>query len=690
MTFEGSHGTTIHRITCTHDCPDACSALVTVTDGVAVDIRADSRHPVTGRHLCSKVDRYLERVYSPQRVMQPLRRTGAKGEGRFEPVSWADAIDEIAGRWTAIMAEHGGEALLPFSYLGSMGALSAFGPTHTLFHRLGATQLERAICGGQALAINRAMTTPLQADPELLVESRLIVCWGIDVVSTSIHGWDLIRRARKAGARLVVIDPYRSPTARRADTHLAIRPGTDGALALGLAHVIIAQGLVDRDFVDGYTTGFDAYAEVVAPWTPERTAAETGLAPEAVEDLAAALATTTPAAIRFGVGMQRADGAGSAVRAIQCLPALTGQWRHRGGGIVNARTMGLLNYEKLWGEIPPTRKVNMIQLGRVLTDAHLDPPVKALFVWNSNPAVITADQNRVLAGLARPDLFTVVHDLFVTDTARYADLVLPAPSMLEHDELVGSWGFNYVSRNRPAIAPLGQAKANAEVARLLARRLGIDDPVFALDDDELIRYCLDGSGAEAAGAGYDRLDDEGFVPVPHPGGDTPFARGGFPEPGGRFGFASEVFDRAFGLGRVPRYRPPAESPETRPDLARRYPLRLLTLKRPHSVNSSYGHLPVLLGAEPRTLIELNPADAATRGLIDGDPVTVVNDRGEVTGFAAVTDRVALGTVVVPFGRWLRDGPGANALTADRIGDLGGGPTFCDALVEVRPATVGTA
>ncbi len=690
MTYEGPGGTATHRITCTHDCPDACSALVTVTDGVAVGIRADGRHPVTGRHLCSTVDRYLERVYSPHRVLTPLRRTGGKGEGRFEPVSWADAIDEIAERWTAIAAEHGGEAILPFSYLGSMGALSAFGPTHTLFHRMGATQLERAICGGQALAINRAMTTPLQADPELLVESRLIVCWGIDVVSTSIHGWDLMRRARKAGARLVVIDPYRSPTARRADTHLAPHPGTDGALALGLGHVIIERGLADRAFIADHTTGFDAYAEAVASWTPERTAAETGLTPEAVEDLAVALATTTPAAIRFGVGMQRADGAGSAVRAIQCLPALTGQWRHRGGGIVNARTMGLLNYEKLWGAIAPTRRVNMIQLGRALTDPTRAPPIQALFVWNSNPAVITADQNRVLAGLARPDLFTVVHDLFVTDTARFADLVLPAPSMLEHDELVGSWGFNYVSRNRPAIAPLGEAKANAEVARLLARRLGIDHPVFAMTDDELIRHCLDGSGAEAAGADHDRLEAEGFVRVAHPGGDTPFAQGAFPEPGGRFGFASEVFDRAFGLGPVPLYRPPAESPETRPDLAHRYPLRLLTLKRPHSINSSYAHLPVLLGAEPHPLIELNPADAARRGLADGDPVRVVNDRGEVAGIAAVTDRVAPGTVVVPFGRWLTDGPGANALTADRIGDLGGGPTFCDALVEVHPGTVGGA
>ncbi len=673
------------RVTCTHDCPDACSTLVDVEDGQAVSIRADERHPVTGRHLCSKVDRYLERVYDPKRLTTPLRRIGPKGVGAFEAITWDEALDEIVGQWRQIIAESGPEAVLPFSYLGSMGALSAFGPTFALFNRLGASQLQRSICGGQALAINAAMGA-VQADPELIPHAELIICWGIDVVSTSIHGWDLIRKARKNGARLVVVDPYRSPTAKRADDHLALRPGTDGALALGVANVMIDEGLIDQAYVEECTSGFADFAAEVATWPPDRVADVTGLVAERIIDLARSYATASPAAIRFGVGMQRAAGAGMAVRAIQCLPALAGHWRKLGGGIVNARTMPMLGFEKMWGPGPGTsRSFNMIQLGQALTDPDLDPKVRALFVWNSNPAVISGDQNRVIEGLEREDLFTVVHDLFVTDTARYADIVLPAPSMIEHDELVGSWGFNYVSVNRAAIEPLGDSKPNSEVARLLAHKMGFDDPVFSMSDDELIRYCLDGSAAETAGASVERLETEGFVRVEHPGGELPFARGGFGgSDDGRFEFSSGRFDAAFGLGRLPRFIEPAESPESQPDLAMRYPLRLLTLKRPHSINSSYGDLPVLRGAEPELLIEIHPTDAAHRGVVDGDRVAAGNDRGRVEGRARLTDAVTPGVVAVPFGRWLDGGQGANALTSDRLGDIGGGPTFCDVLVEVAP------
>ncbi len=677
------------RITCTHDCPDACSAWITVEQGRAVAIRADDRHPVTGRHLCSKVDRYLERVYDPKRLTTPLRRTGPKGVAAFEAVGWDEALDVIIDRWTGIVDTSGPEAILPYSYLGNMGALSAFGPTFGLFNRLGASRLHRAICGGQALAINAALG-PVQADPEEVVHAELIICWGIDVVSTSIHTWDLIRNARRNGARLAVIDPYRSATAKRADVHLAPHPGTDGALALGLAHLLIAEDLIDRAYVDDNTSGFEQFATEVAPWTPDRVAATTGLEPDQIVDLARAYGRAEPAAIRFGVGMQRAAGSGMAVRAIQCLPALAGHWRHRGGGIVNARTMPLLGFEKLWGDDPSgrpgdegPRSFNMVQLGRALTDPDLDPPVRSLFVWNANPAVIAGDQNRLLEGLARDDLFTVVHDLFLTDTARYADIVLPAPSMIEHDDLVGSWGFNYVSLNRAAIAPLGQAKPNSEVARLLAARLGFEEEIFTMSDRELIEHCLEGSPAEAQGASLSRLAEEGFVRLVHPGGPVPHAEGGFGgSDEGRFEFRSQTFDEAFGLGPLPRFIEPSESPSSQPALARRFPLRLLTLKRAHSINSSYGDLPVLRGAEPILQIEINPDDATGRGIADGSPVAAFNDRGRVEGTAMLTDAVAPGVVVVPFGRWLDGGQGANALTRDQLGDIGGGPTFCDALVEV--------
>lgn len=682
--------TNVVRITCTHDCPDACSALITIQDKRAVDIRADDSHPVTGRHLCSKVNRYLEKVYDPSRIETPLRRVGPKGAGSFVPISWDEALDEIAERWQTIIAESTAEAILPFSYLGNMGALSAFGPSFGLFNRMGATQLGRSICGGQALAISSALGA-LQADPEHLPESKLIICWGIDVVSTSIHTWDLIRAAMAKGARLVVIDPYRSATARRADNHLAIRPGTDGALAFGMANVMIAEQLLDDDFIESFTSGFDDFAAEAAQWTPERTAEITGLSTAEVVDLARSYVAASPATIRFGVGMQRSAGSGMAVRAIQCLPALAGHWRHKGGGIVNARTMQMLGMQKMWGPGPgETRTINMIQLGEALTNAELDPPIRSLFVWNSNPAVISGDQNRIIAGLEREDLFTVVHDLFVTDTARYADIVLPAPSMIEQDDLVGSWGFNYVSVNKAAIAPIGEAKSNSEVARLLAARLGYDDPVFAMSDEELIAHCLDGSAAEKFGATPERLKAEGFVRVVHPGGEVPFAEGGFPgSDDGRFEFRSARFGEAFGMGEVPRYIEPAESPESQPELARNYPLRLLTLKRPHSINSSYGDHALLRGAEPELRIEMHPTDAEARGLMDGAPLAAFNDRGRVVGVASLTDAVSPGVVVVPFGRWLDGGQGANALTSSRLGDLGGGPTFCDVLVEVEAENLGT-
>ena len=681
------------RITCTHDCPDACSAHITVDGGQAVAIGADASHPVTGRHLCSKVDRYLERVYDPKRLTTPLRRVGEKGAGDFEPISWIEAIDEIEQRWKTIIADTGADSILPYSYLGNMGMLSAFGPSFALFNYLGASQLDRDICGGQALAINAALGS-MQIDPELIPEAELIICWGMNPVQTSIHTWNLIRRARKRGARLVVIDPYRSATAKRADDHLAIRPGTDGALALALANVMIDEDLIDHDYIESYTSGFEAFATEASAWSPERAAEVTGLLPAEIVDLARRYAAAKPAVVRFGVGMQRAAGAGMAVRAIQCLPALAGQWRHRGGGIANARTIGLTGRDKLWGPGSPnttepisTRHINMIQIGKALTDPTLEPPVKSLFVWNSNPAVIAGNQNLILEGLARDDLFTVVHDLFLTDTARYADIVLPAPSMIEHDDLVMSWGFNYVGLNHAAIEPIGESKPNSEVARLLAARFGFADPIFDMSDMELIQHCLAGSSAETEGASFEALVDDGFVRVEHPGGDLPYASGGFSgSDDGRFEFSSKRFADEFGLGPVPLFVEQAESPETRPRLAERFPLRLLTLKRSHSINSSYGDLPIMRGAEPEFRIELHPNDAVSRHLSDGDAVVAYNERGRVEGNVIVTDAVRAGMVVVPFGRWLDGGQGANALTDDRLGDIGVGPTFCDVLVEVAPAT----
>jgi anaerobic selenocysteine-containing dehydrogenase len=658
--------------------------LVTVdADGRAVDVKADSSHPITGRHLCVKVDRYLERVYHPDRLLSPMRRGGPKGDGEFRPIGWDEALDEIGSRWKAIIDADGPEAVLGYSYLGSMGLLDAFGTMEAFFNRLGATRLERSICGPQWFALSGLTGWPW-SDPENLPEAETIVVWGMDPVSTSIHTWELIRKARKNnGAKLVVVDPYRSRTAAYADVHLRPHAGTDGALALAVGHVIVRDGLHDDAYVNEHTTHFDAYREAVAPWTPERAAAETGVAAAEIVEVAHLYATRRPAAIRLGVGLQRSSGSGSALRAIQCLPALTGQWRWPAGGISGAVSIGHANLPALSRPdlLPPgTRSVNMIQLGRVLTDEAMEPPIRSLYVWNSNPAVIAADQRRVRDGLARSDLFTVVHEQFMTDTARFADIVLPATTMLEHPDVVGSWGFSYLSWNEAAIAPVGESKSNAEVARLLAARLGFTDEIFRADDHQLMELALTNCPAHAAGADADGLRRDGFKRVGVPVGEAVNANA-------TFTFSCDALAGA-GLHRVAEYRPPAQVPTD----AGPYRLRLLTLKRHYSINSSYGNLPVMLRAEPQAIGELHPTDAAARGIADGDAIRIHNDVGSVRCTASVTDKVPEGTVAVPFGRWGTDpeSGGANSLTSDRLGDLANGPTFCDNLVEVEPLVSVTA
>jgi anaerobic selenocysteine-containing dehydrogenase len=663
-------------MTCTHDCPDACRALVSVQDGRAVDIRSDASHPITGRHLCVKVDRYLERVYSPDRLLSPLRRIGAKGGVEFETIGWDQALDEIVSKWSAIIASHGAESILGYSYLGSMGLLDGFGTMEAVFNRLGATRLERSICGPQWFALSGLTRWPW-TEADNLCEAKLIVVWGMDPVSTSIHTWELIRKARKNhGAKLVVIDPYRSRTAMHADIHLRPQPGTDGALALAIGHVICRDGLQDDLYIETRTTSADQYRAAVAGWGPERAAAETGVDARDIVDLAHLYATARPSAIRLGVGMQRSLGAGAALRAIQCLPALTGQWQWPAGGISGSVSIGQLNPSALSRpDLSPagTRQVNMIQLARALTDPVMDPPINALYVWNSNPAVIAADQQRVLEGLRRPDLFTVVHDQFLTDTARHADIVLPATTMLEHADLVGSWGFPYLSWNEAAIAPVGQSKSNAEVARILAARLGFTEEIFRLDDHQLMELLLTDCPAAAAGVTAEKLKRDGFVRVGTPVGVAP-ARDA------TFAFCCDAL-AGVGMHPVAEYRPPAAQPST----SGRYPLRLITLKRHHSINSSYGNQPVMLAAEPEARAEIHPRDAADRHVIDGSEIFVFNDLGRVMFVASVTDKVPAGTVAVPFGRWSGhpDTGGANSLTSDRLGDLANGPTFCDNLVQVE-------
>jgi anaerobic selenocysteine-containing dehydrogenase len=699
---------------CPHDCPDTCGMVVGVRDGRAVSIHGDGSHPFTGANqrfqpsterksvrltssagerdsfadgfLCVKVNNYLDRVYSPDRVLRPLRRVGPKGEGRFEPCSWDEALDEIAERLRAIVARDGAEAILPYSYAGTMGMLGYGSMDRRFFHRLGASLLDRTICAvagtlGYRYTIGGAVGT----DPEQFANARLILLWGTNTVSTNVHMVPFIRAAKAKGARVVLIDPHRTRTAQLADEVLLIRPGTDAALALAMMHVICRDGLIDADYVARHTLGFEQLRERVADHSPEWAAAETGLPAEAIERLAVQYATEGPAAIRINYGLQRHANGGMAVRTIACLPALVGAWRHPGGGILLS-TSGSFRYNLRALERPDLisgrpRTINMVRLGEALAEA--DPPVRALFVYNANPAAVAPNQERVLAGLRSEELFTVVHEQVMTDTCRYADFVLPATTILEQLDVHKAYGHLYVQLSEPVIPPLGEAKPNTELFRRLARRMGFDEPCFGDSDEELVRQALQVSHPSMAGVDYERLKRDGWARLELPRPFAPFAEGGFPTPSGKCELYSERARRD-GFDPLPRYDPPAEGP--RSELARRYPLQLVSAAAHHFLNSTFSHVEKHRSLEGRPTIELHPDDAAARGIADGDPVRAFNDRGAARFWARVGLTVPPGVAAHSSIWWLRDSPdgrNVNALTSDRLSDMGGGATFHDNLVQIE-------
>ncbi|HEY3110256.1 MAG TPA: molybdopterin oxidoreductase family protein [Chloroflexota bacterium] len=671
---------------CPHDCPDTCRLKLEVRGDRAVSIRGDEQHPFTQGFLCVKVNNYLERVYSPDRVLHPLRRVGPKGEGRFERVGWDEALDEIAARFQAIVARDGAEAILPYSYAGTMGMLGYGSMDRRFFHRLGASLLDRTICAvAGTVGYRYTIGGQVGTDPEQFADARLILLWGTNTVSTNVHMVPFIRAARAKGARVVLIDPHRTRTAQLADEVLLIRPGTDAALALAMMHVICRDGLIDADYVGRHTLGFEPLRSRVADHPPEWAAAETGLPAEAIERLARAYATTQPAAIRINYGLQRHANGGMAVRTIACLPALVGAWRHPAGGILLS-TSGSFRYNLPALERPDLirgrpRTINMVRLGEALTEA--EPPVSGLFVYNSNPAAVAPNQARVLAGLCRDDLFTVVHEQVMTDTCRYADVVLPATSILEQLDVHKAYGHLYLQLSEPVIRPLGEAKPNTELFRLLARRMGFDEPCFSDSDEELVRQALTVSHPSMAGVSYERLRREGWVRIGLPRPFAPFADGGFRTPSGKCELYSERAARD-GHDPLPRYDPPAEGPGS--PLARRYPLQLVSAAAHHFLNSTFSHIERQRRLEGRPTIELHPSDAAARGIRDGDPVRAFNDRGEARFWARVGETVAPGVAAHSSLWWLRDSPAGrnvNALTSDRLSDMGGGATFHDNLVQVE-------
>lgn len=700
---------------CPHDCPDACGVLITVEDGRATRIRGDPAHPVTRGFLCAKVSQYLERVYSPNRVLYPMRRNKPKGQGvgdigDFARISWEEALDEITARFRRISDEFGPEAILPYSYGGTLGTLSNTGMAHRFFYRLGASQLDRTICattGGEALisVLGRKMGT----EPEQFRESRYIIAWGANIHGNNIHLWPFIEEARRKGAKLVVIDPYKTRTARCADWYLPVNPGTDAALALGMMRVIIEENLYDAEYVSRYTVGFEQLKERVQEYTPGRVSQWTGISASDIEKLAREYATVRPAVIRVNYGVQRSQNGGMAVRAITMLPCITGSWKELGGGL-QLSTSGAYGLNDKAVERPDlmmssplgraARVVNMSELATVLNELD-NPPVKAVFVYNCNPAVVAPNHNQVIRGFMRPDLFTVLHEQFFTDTARYADMVLPATTFFEHKDLQKAYGHYYLQMSNQAIAPLGECRSNTDLFRELAQRMGFTEDCFRETVDEMIDAALwsgnAGRPATLEGITRERLEEEGHVrlnlPINRPSEQSnfvpflPFAQGSFPTPSGK----AELYNGALarqGLEPVARFVAPVESRHT--ENARKFPLELLSRKADNFLNTSFANLESLQKLERPEVLEMNSADALRRGIQEGDWVRVFNDRGEVRLRAHVNGAVQRGVVAGRLGwaRFAPDGKSINALTSETLADIGGGPTFYSCLVEVEPITRG--
>jgi anaerobic selenocysteine-containing dehydrogenase len=672
---------------CPHDCPSACSLEVTTENGRLVDVTGNPAHPFTQGVICGKVREYAERVHSPLRVLRPLKRVGPKGEGDFVPISWDEAIDTIATRWRAIIRESGGEAILPFSYAGTMGQVQYFAG-HPLFHALGATRLHRTICVETAYAGWRAtMGAVTGNDSNRMVGSDLVVLWGINAAYSSINVMTLVKQARAKGAHVVCVDPYRTPTAEQADEHLMVRPGTDGALALAVMHVLIAEGLVDRAYVERATHGFDELAKHVRAFTPAWAAPITGLSAGTIVAFARRYGATKRSFLRIGIGLSRHDNGGMTCRTLACLPALTGAWAEPHGGALLSSTQaftfdyGLLVREDLMPRQAP-RTINMIQLGRALTDATLAPPVRALYVYNSNPAAICPNQSLVLRGLAREDLFTVVHEQVLTDTAHYADIVLPATTSMEHLDIYRSFGQLTVQLARPVLPPQGEARPNLAVFRDLARALGVAAEHYAKDEEALIREFL---ATSTPGMTYERLARDGWARVEQPDPYLPFADGA-PTPSGKVEFVSSSLAQR-GLPALPTWTPLSEGPENAA-LAARYPLQCIVPPNRFFLNSSFSQSDLLRRRQRTPRVMMAAGDAAKRGLADGDRARVFNDRGSALFEVSVTDATREGVVVVEGIWWHRFHPGGqnvNVLTSDRVADMGGGPALHSNLVEVERA-----
>ncbi|HTI63173.1 MAG TPA: molybdopterin oxidoreductase family protein [Gemmatimonadaceae bacterium] len=680
------------RAACPHDCPDTCAMQVTVESGRAVRVSGDPDHPFTRGFLCTKVNRYVERTYHPDRVLHPMRRIGPKGSGRFERVSWDDALRAIATRLNELRASSDGpQSILPYSYAGTMGMVQGSSIDRRFFHAIGASMLDRTICS-MAGTVGMQMTVGanIGADPEGIPESDLVLLWGTNTLTSNPHLWPFVLEARERGAQVIAIDPIRTRTAAQCDEWLAIRPGTDAALALGMMHVLLDRGLQDDEFIAAHTLGFDHLRDRVAEYPPERVSRITGLTTDAIVSLGERYGRAKAAFIRVNYGLQRHAGGGMAVRTIACLPALTGHWRRAGGGVQLSSSANFeFNKQALYRVdlSPPVRTINMIRLGEALTrpDAGVGgPPVRAMIVYNSNPAAVAPDRNAVLQGLRRDDLFTVVLEHFETDTADYADFVLPATTQLEHWDVHLSYGHHYVTLNRPSIEPLGEALPNTEIFRRLAAQMGLSHPSLSDDDLTVIRQALNSASNKLTGVTLEALLERGWLRLNVPKPYLPFATGAFLTPSGKCEFYSERMAR-MGLDPLPAFTPPYEFPEAAPALAARFPLTLISSPAHQFLNSTFVNVAPLRRAAREPECILHPVDAESRGVRSGARVAIRNDRGAFTAVARVEETIRPGVVWAPsvwWGKLASDGANANQTTSQRETDMGHGPVFYDNLVEV--------
>jgi anaerobic selenocysteine-containing dehydrogenase len=692
---------------CPHDCPDTCSMEYHVQDGKLLKVTGNKEHPMTRGGLCVKLKDYEKRHYHPDRLLYPMKRIGAKGSKQFERITWNEALDTIASKWKAIIAEDGPQAIMPNSYLGNQGLVHGLNGGDAFFNRMGATVTERTFCGeGSCTAWLLTVGPTAGVDPESFAHSKYIVIWACNSVSTNLHHWHIIHEAQKKGVKVVVVDSYASKTAKEADWHIAPKPGTDGALAMAMMHVIIEEGLQDQDYIDNYTHGYKELAERAKTRTPEWAEKITGVAADDIRKFAREYATTAPAAIRLGVALERNYGGSQAIRAVSCLPALIGAWRHVGGGALqfpvweHPYKFDVICRPDLIPE--GTQVVNNLQFGRALLgELNLKTPIKSVMVWNTNPLTQAPETDKIAKGLEREDLFTIVADHFMTDTAAYADIVLPAAMGAEMEDMVLSWGHLYLTYNEKCIEPPGEALPNQEIFRRLAKLMGYEEDNFKWSDAECLEHYVDWNAPTCEGIGLDYLREHGFARLKDFGDKDVRARhaeGNFPTPTGKCHFLVEGaknfvagpfrqmyegFQPGEDLDPLPDYLESRESPATNPELAAKYPLSIISPKSHAFLNSCYANMDGQQKAQGEQFVMLNTADANARQVKEGDTVKVFNDRGAFEGKAIITEDVNAGIVVASLGYWRQLNKGTvNSISLAEFGDMGHSASFSDNLVEV--------